>query len=216
MNETNVFVVDWGKLASLPCYPAAAINTKFAAKCAADLLMKLEKLYASTFRADDIHGIGFSLGAHFVSFVSNRMFKTNGKKLQRITGKKENHKLGQSSMSCCMHDLNVLGLDPALPFFATNSPSKKLDATDAHFVDVIHTNAGYFGKIEASGHVDFYMNGGQTQPACYDHQSKYLVMSAKYFVAEKRLNADNLRKSIYNFAIQVGVRFKIEICKLHF
>lgn len=86
-NDTNVFVVDWGKLASLPCYPAAAINTKFAAKCAADLLMKLEKMNTPTFRANEMHGIGFSLGAHFVSFLSNRMFKTNGKKLQRITGK---------------------------------------------------------------------------------------------------------------------------------
>lgn len=85
--DTNVFVVDWGKLASFPCYPAAAINTKFAAKCAADLLMKLERLHSTTFRANELHGIGFSLGAHFISSVSNRMYKTNGRKLQRITGK---------------------------------------------------------------------------------------------------------------------------------
>lgn len=87
LNDTNVFVVDWGKLASLPCYPAAVINTKFAAKCTADLLMKLEKKRPSTFRSNEIHGIGFSLGAHFISFVSNRMFKTNGRKLHRITGR---------------------------------------------------------------------------------------------------------------------------------
>lgn len=84
------------------------------------------------------------------------------------------------NLNYTLHDLSLAGLDPALPFFATNSLSNKLDATDAHFVDVIHTNIGYFGKIEASGHFDFYMNGGQTQPACYNHKSKY-PPHAKYF-----------------------------------
>lgn len=65
----------------------------------------------------------------------------------------------------------TLGLDPALPFFTTADRHSKLDKTDAKFVDVIHTNAGVFGKIEPSGHVDFYINGGQTQPACEQHES---------------------------------------------
>lgn len=186
MNDTNVFVVDWGKLASLPCYPAAAINTKFAAKCTADLLMRLEKKHASTFRADEMHAIGFSLGAHFVSFVSNRMYKTNGKKLQRITGTNHIKQKHITSAQPISYSQYCTGLDPALPFFATNAPSQKLDATDADFVDVIHTNAGYFGKIEASGHLDFYMNGGQTQPACYNHKSKYRakVFYRRRFVAK--------------------------------
>lgn len=58
------------------------------------------------------------------------------------------------------------GLDPALPFFATLKNEWKLDPSDANFVDVIHTSAGSFGKIEATGHVDFYVNGGFMQPAC--------------------------------------------------
>lgn len=61
---------------------------------------------------------------------------------------------------------SVAGLDPALPFFATLNDQWKLDPSDAEFVDVIHTGAGYFGKIEAAGHVDFYINGGYIQPAC--------------------------------------------------
>lgn len=65
-----------------------------------------------------------------------------------------------------------LGLDPALPFFTTINRSK-LDKSDAKFVDIIHTNAGVFGKIEASGHVDFYLNGGQSQPACHGDRSKW-------------------------------------------
>lgn len=66
------------------------------------------------------------------------------------------------------------GLDPALPFFTTVDRHSKLDKSDAKFVDVIHTNAGVFGKIEPSGHVDFYINGGQTQPACEQHKSIFM------------------------------------------
>lgn len=58
------------------------------------------------------------------------------------------------------------GLDPALPFFTSSDHRSKLDKSDARFVDVIHTNVGVFGKIEPSGHIDFYVNGGKTQIAC--------------------------------------------------
>lgn len=44
---------------------------------------------------------------------------------------------------------STLGLDPALPFFATARSQFKLDSSDADFVDVIHTNAGMFGKLES-------------------------------------------------------------------
>lgn len=74
------------------------------------------------------------------------------------------------------------GLDPALPFFATARQNWKLDPTDGweaqqsltnhltskfdfsrDFIDVIHTNAGIYGKLESCGTVDFYMNNGQFQ-----------------------------------------------------
>ena len=47
-----------------------------------------------------------------------------------------------------------------------------LTKDDAQFVDIIHTNAGNnlaslkFGMTKATGHVDFYPNGGVKQPAC--------------------------------------------------
>lgn len=66
----------------------------------------------------------------------------------------------------------IPGLDPALPFFATLKNEWKLDPLDAEFVDVIHTSAGSFGKIEAAGHVDFYVNGGYSQPACENFTCK--------------------------------------------
>lgn len=63
---------------------------------------------------------------------------------------------------CRLHNENVnfKALDPALPLFITAVPADKLDATDADFVDVYHSNAFVQGQIESCGTVDFYMNGG--------------------------------------------------------
>ncbi|XP_058804306.1 uncharacterized protein LOC131671704 [Phymastichus coffea] len=95
----------------------------------------------------DIHVIGFSLGAHVPAFTAIRL---RPYKLPRITG-----------------------LDPAMPFFITVSKDEKLDSSDAEFVDVIHTNAFVQGKIETSGHIDFYMNGGINQPGCWEKRNPF-------------------------------------------
>ncbi|XP_076279943.1 uncharacterized protein LOC143208896 isoform X1 [Lasioglossum baleicum] len=92
--------------------------------------------------AKDIHAIGFSLGAHVPAFAANVM---RPYRISRITG-----------------------LDPAMPLFITVDKDHKLDASDAEFVDVFHTNAFIQGKVEMSGHVDFYMNGGFNQPGCWE------------------------------------------------
>lgn len=47
-----------------------------------------------------------------------------------------------------------------MPLFVTATVDNKLDATDAEFVDVLHTNSLVQGKVEQCGHVDFYVNGG--------------------------------------------------------
>lgn len=59
-----------------------------------------------------------------------------------------------------------LFLDPAMPLFVTADIDNKLDASDAEFVDVLHTNSLVQGKVEQCGHVDFYFNGGILQPGC--------------------------------------------------
>ncbi|KAL6416745.1 hypothetical protein ACFW04_008252 [Cataglyphis niger] len=97
--------------------------------------------------ATDIHVIGFSLGAHVPAFSANVL---RPYRLPRITG-----------------------LDPAMPLFITVNKDEKLDASDAEFVDVLHTNAFIQGKIEPSGHIDFYMNGGVNQPGCWGHGNPF-------------------------------------------
>lgn len=65
----------------------------------------------------------------------------------------------------------MVGLDPAEPSYENLADVLRLDKTDAIFVDVIHTNgapllSGGAGLMEVSGHVDFYVNGGEEQPGC--------------------------------------------------
>ncbi|KAG9437076.1 phospholipase A1 member A [Apis mellifera carnica] len=59
-----------------------------------------------------------------------------------------------------------VGLDPTIFFYMNGNRSMDLDETDAHFVDVIHTGAGILGQWGPTGHADFYVNGGSSQPGC--------------------------------------------------
>ncbi|XP_033345662.1 pancreatic triacylglycerol lipase-like [Bombus vosnesenskii] len=85
-----------------------------------------------------IHLIGHSMGAQVAAF----------------TGRNTNFRLPR-----------ITGLDPAGPlFYILNS---RLTRNDADFVDVIHTDAGFYGIALYSGHVDFYPNSGhRPQPGC--------------------------------------------------
>ncbi|KAJ8710488.1 hypothetical protein PYW08_009003 [Mythimna loreyi] len=90
-----------------------------------------------------IHLIGHSLGAHIAGFAGKEVFKRTGRKIGRITG-----------------------LDPAGPCFSNVATPLRLYKDDADFVDVIHTNAGFYGLGESVGHVDIFFNGGSEQPGC--------------------------------------------------
>ena len=65
----------------------------------------------------------------------------------------------------------ISGLDPAGPSFQGKRLPVRLDSTDAKFVDVIHSNTEIalglgLGTTDDSGHIDFFVNGGQSQPGC--------------------------------------------------
>lgn len=94
--------------------------------------------------AENIHLIGFSLGAHIAGYAARYFQQTTGEKIQRITG-----------------------LDPANPCFGEGQSLAGLQRGDAKFVDVIHTNPGALGKRDQLGDIDFYVQGlAPIKPGC--------------------------------------------------
>lgn len=82
------------------------------------------------------------------------------------------------------------GLDPASFLFewAHLPPSRKLDHTDAHHVEVIHTDGSRiwsdgFGLLGPVGHVDYFPNGGINQPGCKDS----VLGALKYQLSKQNL-----------------------------
>ncbi|CAH0714410.1 unnamed protein product, partial [Brenthis ino] len=136
--DYNIICVDYNKIALEPCYVEAAHNTELVGMCTAQLIDELVQTYG--FKLPNFHIIGFSLGGQAAGYIAN--FIKSGK-IERISA-----------------------LDPALPLFATKGKNDKIDPGDALFVDVLHTNALKKGKLEKSGHIDFYANGGVDQPGC--------------------------------------------------
>jgi hypothetical protein len=49
------------------------------------------------------------------------------------------------------HVTRITGLDPAKPCFTDVEPKLRVDKQDADFVDIIHTQVGYGGNIDAFG-----------------------------------------------------------------
>uniref|UniRef100_A0AAR5QD27 Lipase domain-containing protein n=1 Tax=Dendroctonus ponderosae TaxID=77166 RepID=A0AAR5QD27_DENPD len=115
---------------------------RFCAKCIAQLIRYLTQ-HPRGVRADYLHLVGYSVGAHISGLVANYIDPVLDGKLGRITG-----------------------LDPTIFFYMGKNTSKDLDATDAHFVDILHTGAGILGQWGPNGHADFYINGGSSQPGC--------------------------------------------------
>ncbi|VEN64726.1 unnamed protein product [Callosobruchus maculatus] len=148
--------MDWHKGARGPQYAVAAANTELVGR---QLGILLTKMVEKGLDVRKIHLIGFSLGAH-VAGTASESLKNRGLLIGRITG-----------------------LDAASPLFRGNyfrEQYKKLDRSDAKFVDVIHTDGSPsvtdgFGLWDPIGHVDFYPNGGQEQPGCNDVQDSIIV-----------------------------------------
>ena len=82
----------------------------------------------------------------------------------------------------------------------------RLDSTDAAFVDVYHTNGalsiwkGGFATEELSGHLDFFPNGGLTQPGC--DQLRGLNVAKCSHLRAVELFSDSLVAGCHAFAYQ--------------
>ncbi|CAL4072857.1 unnamed protein product, partial [Meganyctiphanes norvegica] len=141
--DGNIFSVDWAKLCPLPFYIQAVENVYKVGHLTADFI---DWLHEETGLApSQVEVVGHSLGAH-VSGITGKSLRSG--KLARITG-----------------------MDPAGPLFHNQTGDYILQPSDADFVDIIHTNAGYvdFGEIgfeKPLGDVDFFVNGGSHQAGC--------------------------------------------------
>jgi len=91
-------------------------------------------------------------------------------------------------------------LDPAAPYFEDEHIDRRLDPTDADFVDVTHTGArtiyiNGFGTTQNMGHIDFYPNGGSSQVGCANFDlsrlSFLLVSSIIWLLVFRGLNVLN-------------------------
>lgn len=140
--DANVFIVDWGKGASVWNYLQVAANTRVVGA----ELKRFTKYLVGAWKLNParIHFMGHSLGAHISSYAA-----------KGVPG------VGQ-----------LTAFDPAQPGFEGSPSEVRLTRNDAKFVDVIHTNIRPvipflgFGLILPTGHVDYYMNGGAIQPGC--------------------------------------------------
>ncbi|XP_050738744.1 pancreatic triacylglycerol lipase-like [Eriocheir sinensis] len=141
--ECNVLSVDWQTLVLSPWYDQGVKNAYRTANYTASMLDWLAAEVGLL--PAQLHITGHSLGAHTAGLTAK--YVTAGT-VARVTG-----------------------LDPAGPAFYTQPPERRIDKTDADFVDILHTNSGSLPEgcialFKPVGHVDFYPNGGRHQPGC--------------------------------------------------
>jgi len=142
--DVNYVGVEWAKAGQNIDYFQSAADTQTVGRIIAKMLSQLPMASSS------FHCVGHSLGAHVCSYAGKYLQSEFSSTLGRITG-----------------------MDPAGPAFQKTTKAVRLDASDASFVDVIHTNGGeedegFLGMSFSIGHADFYPNGGVSQPGCWD------------------------------------------------
>lgn len=62
--------------------------------------------------------------------------------------------------------------------YEKSGPEDRLDKDDAYYVDVIHTNGDKNGILKSLGNIDFFPNGGKSQPNCSKIKDKSRPLNA--------------------------------------
>jgi len=180
MSPTNVIVVDWGALSGSGITIGNPIETAIAYTSVLQNVGPVGGRVADFCKflhtqkgigPDKIYLVGHSLGAH-ISGAAGRFYQERfGSRISRISG-----------------------LDPAGPMFSLQpDEGLRLDKTDAHFVDIYHTNRGTLGdSAHQTGTTNVYVNGGDGQPGCEEadeagfkgycsHSYAWRIFVASYF-----------------------------------
>jgi pimeloyl-ACP methyl ester carboxylesterase len=141
-----VIVTDWKSGAASPMYNTAAVNTQVVGRQVALLVNQIRA--SRGISVGNVHLLGFSLGSQVAGFAG----KWSQSEYNWIFGR-------------------ITGLDAASPLFESY-PGSYLSSADAIYVDGIHTSAGsnillgQLGFTNPFGSIDFYPNGGKSQPRC--------------------------------------------------
>lgn len=91
----------------------------------------------------------------------------------------------------------IIALDPARPLIRPGNQNR-LDTGDARAVQVIHTNAGYYGEAGRVGHIDFCVNGGRRLVNI--SSSDYQFLTDRYLQATLLLKHDQ-RQSVLSHLV---------------
>ncbi|XP_059055904.1 pancreatic lipase-related protein 2-like [Achroia grisella] len=134
----NVIIVDNQRFTTVHYYLASRLMRPVG-KHVAEVLVKLTE---RGLQPDRLELLGFSLGGQTVSYVAKNYRHMTGRNVSKITA-----------------------LEPSGPCFRRLDADDRLAASDADFVEVVHTNVDGYGMAARMGHVDFYVNGGEYQPS---------------------------------------------------
>ncbi|KAH8232353.1 hypothetical protein KR032_004706, partial [Drosophila birchii] len=135
--DFNVIVVNWARAISVE-YASSVMAVPGAGTRVGEMIEYLHEHHGMSLNSLQV--IGHSLGAHVAGYA--------GKKV----GERRIH--------------TIVGLDPAMPLFSYDKPSKRLSTEDAYYVESIQTNGGKLGFLKPIGKGSFYPNGGKKQPGC--------------------------------------------------
>lgn len=139
VTNSNVCVVDWSRLATYEYLITARSHTRKVADHIVEFIKVLAKNGANI---SEMTLIGHSLGAQITGLVGGA-----------LDGKLK----------------AIYGLDPAGPAFTFPfdvGAAKRLDKTDAQYVQCIHTARLTLGVNSNCGHGDFYPDSGFKLPGC--------------------------------------------------
>ncbi|KAM3966212.1 lipase member H-A-like isoform 2-T2 [Aphomia sociella] len=136
----NVWLLDTNPFTMME-YPLAARLIRTVGKHVGEMLYNLT-LHNVDFDPKKLELVGLSLGAQTMSFAAKTFKALSGTKLDRLTG-----------------------LDPAGPCFRNLDPEQHLNKDDAEFIDVMIVNMNGLGMAYPQGHVNYYVSGGEYQPA---------------------------------------------------
>lgn len=136
--DYNMIAVDWSAGAGTLDYIAARDRVRETGTLLAQLIDRM--VIAGLIDLKRLTLIGHSLGGHLIGMAAKKV----------STGRVN----------------TIIALDPASPLFSLNDPTERVDASDAEYVEIIHTNGALLGFMSPIGDADFYPNGGEWQNGC--------------------------------------------------